>query len=298
MLQQTRVAAVIPFYERFLARFPDAASLASGKEEEVLALWSGLGYYSRARNLQQAARDIAARGAFPHNIADILRLPGVGPYTAAAVASIAFQAQAAAVDGNVLRVMSRLSCDPGDIASSNVKARLGELADQLLDRRNPGDWNQALMELGALVCLPKQPGCGRCPWESQCLARQQGRESELPVKLRRQEPVRVDITLLVIRRRGRILLRKRTMPPNAGFWELPELGEPGFKAGREFGGLRHSIMNRRYVIQVAEGITGGAGAQWKWKKISGIPLTTMTRKALELGKVVNFLPILAPRENF
>src|SRR5690348_7515935 len=154
MLQQTRVAAVIPYYERFLERFPDAASLARAPEPRALAACSGLGYYSRARNELHAARIIAARGGFPDAHAAIRELPGVGDYTAAAVASIAFGLPHAVVDGNVKRVIARLT--------SSADAKVEETAERLLDRRDPGRSNQALMELGALVCLPKAPLCAAC----------------------------------------------------------------------------------------------------------------------------------------
>ncbi|MGH9593198.1 MAG: A/G-specific adenine glycosylase, partial [Bryobacteraceae bacterium] len=155
MLQQTRVAAVIPYYERFLKRFPAVEELAQAPEPEVLALWSGLGYYSRARNMQKAARQIVALGGFPRDYPSIRALAGVGDYTAAAVASIAFGLPHAVVDGNVRRVAMRLANDAGcDVAA---------LAAQLLDPRDPARSNQALMELGAVVCLLREPRCGECP---------------------------------------------------------------------------------------------------------------------------------------
>src|SRR3984885_2087066 len=160
MLQQTRVAAVIPYYERFLTLFPNASALASAAEQNLLAAWAGLGYYSRARNLQKAARAIVELPRFPKDYAALRQLPGVGDYTAAAVASIAFGAPHAVLEGNVLRVLSRLVAERGDIKSQVVRRSLGALAETLLDRRRPGEFNQALMELGATVCLPKQPLCG------------------------------------------------------------------------------------------------------------------------------------------
>src|SRR5580700_932140 len=168
MLQQTRVAAVIPYYERFLALFPDVSALASAPEQDLLAAWAGLGYYSRARNLQKAARAIVELAQFPTDYAALRDLPGVGDYTAAAVASIAFGMPHAALDGNVLRVLSRVAAERGDIKSQVVRRRLGALADTLLDRRRPGEFNQAMMELGATVCLPKQPMCVRCPIQLHC----------------------------------------------------------------------------------------------------------------------------------
>src|SRR5579872_3965323 len=159
MLQQTRAQAVIPYYEKFLARFPDAASLAAADEAEVLALWSGLGYYSRARNLQRAARRISAAGVFPRDYDSIRALDGVGDYTAAAVASIAFGLPHAVLDGNVMRVLARLDNDAADISAASTRARLRARAQELLDGRRPGIFNQALMELGATICVPKTPQC-------------------------------------------------------------------------------------------------------------------------------------------
>jgi len=151
MLQQTRVAAVIPYYERFLRRFPDAAALAEASEQELLAMWSGLGYYSRARNLQKAARQMVERGTFPNDYASLRELAGVGDYTAAAIASIAFGLPHAVVDGNVRRVIARVINDG--------HANPQELADRLLDQRDPARWNQAVMERGATSCLPREPLC-------------------------------------------------------------------------------------------------------------------------------------------
>ena len=157
MLQQTRVAAVLPYYERFLNRFPTVEQLACAPEQDVLAHWAGLGYYSRARNLHRAAKEIAAAGMFPTGYAEIRALPGIGDYTAAAVASIAFQAPRAAVDGNVLRVLSRATAEPGDIGALPTRRKLEAVATLWLDRKRPGDFNQAMMELGATVCLPQAP---------------------------------------------------------------------------------------------------------------------------------------------
>jgi len=223
MLQQTRAAAVIPYYERFLKRFPTVADLAAAGESEVLALWSGLGYYSRARNLRRAARQIAAAGGFPRNYDAIRALPGIGDYTAAAVGSIAFGLPYAVLDGNVLRVVARVTNDAGDIAAGRTRERFRETAQQWLDARDPGHFNQALMELGATVCLPRNPLCLVCPLGDCCRARQEGTAAQLPVKLRTREPVRLSGTLLVVRNRGRILLRQRDAATKrmAGFWDLP-----------------------------------------------------------------------------
>lgn len=278
MLQQTRVAAAIPYYERFLARFPDAKSLALAEENEVLARWSGLGYYSRARNLHKAAKAIAASGSFPSSHESILNLPGIGAYTAAAVASIAFNLPHAVVDGNVKRVIARLA-GRGDV---DVQAA----ADALLDRSDPARSNQALMELGAVVCLPRAPLCKDCPVAGECEARKHGIQSELPLKKARTEPGRVRLTLLLIRRDGKILLIPS--PRVRGFWDLPE-PLPGLSPGPALGAFRHSIMNSRYECEVRQATAGRIPQQARWweeSRLEEIPLSTTARKALRLTKSV------------
>ena len=273
MLQQTRVAAVVPYYERFLARFPDAASLAQASEAEVLALWSGLGYYSRARNLQRAARQIADTRRFPDNYEDIRQLPGVGAYTAAAIASIAFGLPYAVVDGNVRRVVARLAND--------AKADMQAVSDGLLDPREPGRSNQALMELGALVCLPREPLCGSCPLVSWCAARRHGTQADLPPQRVKPETVYLKRTLLLIQRHNMILLTSSTRVH--GFWDLPELF-PGAHAGKRLGSFRHAILNRQYVFEVRAGSAQKAPREMRWFRageLHGIPLSTTARKALQ-----------------
>ena len=176
MLQQTRVAAVIPYYEQFIAKFPTFESLARAKPETVLGHWAGLGYYSRARNLHQAAKQITARhgGHFPRAYEQTLALPGIGRYTAAAVLSIAYDEPLAVLDGNVARVLARLGAVSGDLRAPALWRKLETTAQDLLARRVPGDWNQAMMELGATVCTPKSPRCGECPAAKWCRARKLG----------------------------------------------------------------------------------------------------------------------------
>jgi A/G-specific adenine glycosylase len=272
MLQQTRVAAVIPYYERFLARFPTVESLARASEPEVLRHWSGLGYYSRARNLHRAAREIAAVGSFPRDYDRLRALPGIGEYTAAAIASIAYDLARAVVDGNVRRVLMRI----GNDAAADAQA----LADGLLDCKRPGRWNQALMELGALVCLPGNPRCEACPISRECAARREGTQADLPPPRRKPETVRLERTLLVIRRRGRILLAPSSRVQ--GFWDLPEAFE-GARMGRRFGAFRHAILHRQYRFQVFEGFAQTAPRPMRWFGLRGldeIPLSTAAKKAL------------------
>jgi A/G-specific adenine glycosylase len=289
MLQQTRVAAVIPYYERFLERFPTPASLAAAPEEELLALWSGLGYYGRARNLKRAAEAIAARGGYPQTAEEWRALPGVGEYTAAAVASICFHEPRAVLDGNVIRVMARLSLEHGDVSSAAVRLRLKELAQKMLDPRRPGDFNQALMELGATVCLPRRPKCLLCPLSGHCRARAEGLAGQLPVRARRQETVKVELDLALIVHRGRVLLRRRADGEGrlAGFWELPEAGAVAEAGARELAGtFRHSITRHAYTVRVWRLRAGRAAAGTQWMPLEALdclPLSSMTRKALDVA---------------
>ncbi len=216
MLQQTRVAAVIPYYERFLERFPTVDALAEAPIEEVLRFWSGLGYYSRARNLQGAARQIVARhaGRFPESEADALALPGIGAYTSAAILSIAFDRPCAVLDGNVARVIARLFAKRGDLREPARWLQLQRAADELLERNSPGDWNQAMMELGATICTPRAPQCLLCPVAKYCTARKQGMQEEIPEKRKKRAPVAVTLaTAVFVDRQGRTLLLP---PPRPG----------------------------------------------------------------------------------
>ena len=272
MLQQTRVAAVIPYYERFLKRFPNAAALAQASEEEVLTLWSGLGYYSRARNLQKASRQIIERGSFPNTHAEIRDLAGVGDYTAAAVASIAFGLPHAVVDGNVRRVIARITNGKGDPQA---------VASLLLDHKNPSRSNQALMELGAVVCLPRDPHCENCPIAIHCEASKAGTQNDLPGKRVKPATVYLKRTQLVIRRKGKILLAPSDRVK--GFWDLPELFE-GARIGASLGSFRHTITHYNYRFTVHEAVVAGSipeGCRWfRSKDIGEIPLSTAAKKGL------------------
>jgi A/G-specific adenine glycosylase len=287
MLQQTRAAAAIPYYEEFLRRFPDVHALASAPEPDVLAAWAGLGYYSRARNLHRAAVAISSRGSFPSTLDGIRALPGVGPYTAAAVASIAFGIPAAVLDGNVLRVLARLTADGSDIGSAAARTRFQETAQSLLDPKQPGDFNQAMMELGATVCLPGGPLCLVCPVSAHCEARALGRQSEFPVKLRKSSPIDETLDLVVVRHGAGILMRQRTASNRrlAGFWELPSLKDLPDAADLIFvGRFRHSIVNHRYSVRVYAGRTANTEDMEWVEPIDGgsRPISTMARKALRL----------------
>ena len=294
MLQQTRAQAAIPYYERFMERFPTVAALASASEEEVLTLWSGLGYYSRARNLLRAARQVEAAGGFPRDYYGIRALPGVGDYTAAAISSMAFQLPYAVLDGNVLRVVARMENDAADIASPRTRERFRAVAQSWLDPRHPGLFNQALMELGATVCLPGKPRCPVCPVAALCRARVNGTVLELPVKLRKTKPVRMAGVLLLVRKGRRILLRQREagarrMP---GFWDLPAPEDlPGSRTGARLGEFRHTITHHHYTFTVlaATSRRDPTRLPFRWfdpAALKEIPLSTTARKALKLAGIL------------
>lgn len=296
MLQQTRAAAAIPYYERFLERFPTVQSLAESAEEDVLTLWAGLGYYARARNLRRAARQIVETG-FPREYEAWRALPGIGDYTAAAIASIAFDLPHAVVDGNVLRVVARMENDAADIGAARTRERFRAIAQSWLDARRPAAFNQAMMELGATICLPKNPMCAACPLSAGCRARAEGTAAQLPVKLRRAIPVKLEDTLLIVRRGGRILLHQRDADASrmAGFWDLPGLGDlPHARVARQLGEIRHTITHHhyRFVLAAATARVPKAGFRWfRVCEMTAIPLSTTARKAL---RTVGLLACRAP----
>ena len=209
MLQQTRIAAVMPYYDRFLQYFPTVESLAAAPQQEVLKLWSGLGYYSRARNLHLAAKQIVAvhNGKFPSTLGAALELPGIGVYTAAAVLSIAYDAPLAVLDGNVARVLARIHAVRGDLRVPRTWRALTEKADQLLARKTASDWNQALMELGEVICTPKSPRCLVCPVVKSCRALAEGITNEIPEPRKKRAPVAMTIAaMILLDPQGRTLL--------------------------------------------------------------------------------------------
>jgi A/G-specific adenine glycosylase len=224
MLQQTQVKTVIPYYQRFLERFPTLADLAAAPLADVLKAWEGLGYYARARNLHRAAGEIVTKygGQFPPTYAELRRLPGFGDYTAGAVAAIAFGEAVPAMDGNVKRVLARLFAIREALNRGPTARHLRELATALVDPAVPGDWTQALMELGATVCLPQNPKCLLCPVNDLCQARQQGLERTLPSKSAKKALPHYDVAAAVIHQDGRVLIAQR--PPEGmlgGLWEFP-----------------------------------------------------------------------------
>jgi A/G-specific adenine glycosylase len=241
MLQQTRVATVIPYYERFLARFPDVKSLASGQLDEVLVLWSGLGYYSRARNLHAAARVLVEshRGRFPRTREKLALLPGLGRSTAAAIAVFAFGAREPILDGNVKRVLARHFAVRGYPGEKRIENRLWRLAESQLPGKNIERYTQALMDLGAGLCTRTRPACASCPLKASCQARAQGKAEAYPQPRPRKTLPERKTSMLLLLREGEVLLEKR--PPVGlwgGLWCLPEMpsgSDPRYYCGRRFG---------------------------------------------------------------
>jgi A/G-specific adenine glycosylase len=278
MLQQTRVAVVEDRYIRFIAQFPSAERLARAKEDTVLAAWSGLGYYRRARALHGAAKEIVRRGSFPHASLELMELPGVGRYTAAAVASIAFGEAVAVVDGNVKRVLDRVVNQKARSSESNAEKQYWEIAGQLLDPQSPGDFNQAMMELGALVCLPAQPICHACPVAGLCGARGPTEKAERPARRK------AELHYALARRNGSVLLRRRKKQSSLmpGMWELPELEAAGQPSKLPLLKLRHSITTTDYTVYVHAG-KNRKGQTDRWiplRSINRLPLTGLTRKII------------------
>lgn len=227
MLQQTRVEAVKPYFERFVTALPDIRSLAECEEEKLLKLWEGLGYYNRVRNMQTAAKTVMEEyaGELPADYEKLLKLKGIGHYTAGAIASIAYQIPVPAVDGNVLRVISRVTADDSDIMKQSVKARMEQALQEIIPENAAGAFNQALMELGATVCLPNgEPLCGECPWKSFCEAKKQNIWQELPVKSKAKPRKIEEKTVFIIRDGERIVLHKRPKSGLlAGLYEFPNV---------------------------------------------------------------------------
>ncbi|MCC6729285.1 MAG: A/G-specific adenine glycosylase [Chthonomonadales bacterium] len=260
MLQQTRVVTARPFFERWMASFPTVEALARAPLDEVLRLWAGLGYYARARSLHAAARSLVEQrgGVLPRTAAELEALPGVGRYTAGAIASVAFDAPAPVVDANVARVLSRVFAVDAEPRSARGSARLWELAAELVPRRGAGDHNQALMELGALVCAPHDPRCGACPLEPACAAAHTREPTAWPRPSARRRVVRVQHSSAVVRRGDRVLVARRHETGLwGGLWEFPRrLCAPGedpracaARAAREVVGLRATVTGTVAMVR-------------------------------------------------
>jgi A/G-specific adenine glycosylase len=305
MLQQTTVQAVLPYYDRFLRRFPDLAALARARLSSVLAAWSGLGYYRRARHLHAAARRIRDlhQGGFPRRFEEILALPGIGRYTAGAIASIAFGQRRPVLDGNVARVLSRHLGLRGDPRTAANTGRLWDEASSWVESStSPGDLNQALMELGATLCTPALPACGRCPVAATCAARRAGLQLAIPPPRRRREQIVLPLRLALIERHGHILMRRRDGTGLMdGMWELPELDrrsqlatggdirseEEPLQVDRlePFTSFRHTITYRRLKVEVfrATLLAEPCGRDYRWvttTRVRRLPASSMVAKAL------------------
>ncbi|VGO12859.1 Adenine DNA glycosylase [Pontiella desulfatans] len=225
MLQQTRVDQATPYFQRFMKRFPSLKSLAAASQEEVLKQWEGLGYYSRARNLHKAAQIVAAehKGRFPDTAEGLIQLPGIGNYTAAAIGSLAFNLDLAVLDGNVIRVLARLFAYTRDSRSSTAKAELQRYADDLLVKGDAGNFNEAMMELGATVCLPRNPQCAQCPLSRVCLGHESGRPTDYPVKAPKKKVPHIVVGAAVVTNaKGQVLVaQRRAEDMLGGLWEFP-----------------------------------------------------------------------------
>lgn len=316
MLQQTRVESVIPYFERFVATFPTVRHLAAAPLAEVLAMWSGLGYYRRARMLHAAAVQVVEEhgGRFPEEAGDLRRLRGVGAYTAGAVSSIAFGRPAALVDGNVTRVLARVFGVRDDMRRSAGQARVWGLAEGLVavPEGDPGDWNQGLMELGATVCVPGVPRCDACPIRAHCVAGADGTASSLPVLSPRRKPIEVARVAVVLASASSVLLaRRRPEVLFGGLWEPPG-GDGDVEAVARIlhvrpaelhaaGTVVHTLSHRRLVVRV---LRGELGTRERWplpgpdyddvavtpfERLAGLAQASFARKVLDVA-----LPI--PRE--
>ncbi len=303
MLQQTTVATVIPYYARFMARFPTVQALAAADEDAVLSVWSGLGYYSRARNLRLGAQFVTRSrgGLFPRDIANAMGIKGVGRYIASAVTSIAYGTRAAAVDGNVRRVLSRLHA-VGQLAPSRAQG----LATDLLSSRAPGPWNEAMMELGATVCLPRKPGCERCPVSADCKGR--SRPEHWSAGRPRRPGVDTPVEMALVERRGKILLvRNPEGGLLGGLYELPHAGLPRREAppqtlGDRYRGtlriepvalarVRHAVTHHRIEATIFRGVLlkrpKGEASFHSREDLTRLPLGGLSRKAIRAADIVS-----------
>ncbi|MCH7779809.1 MAG: A/G-specific adenine glycosylase [Acidobacteria bacterium] len=313
MLQQTQVKTVRPYYTAFLERFPNIAALAAAAEDDVLAQWTGLGYYRRARSLHRGAREILRLhgGRLPSDAATLRTLPGIGRYTAGAIASIAFDRAEPILDGNVRRVLARwFGVDGAKLGKGEEEKRLWELADRLVHGAAPGDLNQALMELGATICLPREPICPACPVRNACFARAHDAVGRLPSATPRKKSVTVRVGVAVIRRAGKVLLeRPDATNPLRGTWDLPavELDGSGFATealtrrfdqrhrvavtmGACLGRTTHGILHRRLKLEAHGGTLRrgrvGESKNLAWVALDALgnhPVSGATHKVLQLA---------------
>ncbi len=305
MLQQTQVITVIPYYQRFIAKYPDVYALAAAEVDDVLKLWEGLGYYSRAKRLIPCARAIVANhgGQFPSELKQALALPGVGPYTAGAVLSIAYNKKVPAVDGNVLRVISRLFEQRDDIAKQSTKRKVEAIVLELMPAR-AGDFTEALMELGATLCAPKNPVCADCPLATDCLAHRRGCAAELPYKSKRPKSPSKQIAVALLQHEGRYLMYKKDDGGLlSGFWAFPhsDIAEQGLadrvfedyalelSGGQSVGAVKHVFTHQIWQMQVTRYQVGAIYRvdypQCRWVKpneMKDLAISTAMRKVIKL----------------
>jgi A/G-specific adenine glycosylase len=277
MLQQTQVATVIDYWNRWMSHFPTVADLAAADEQEVLSLWAGLGYYRRARNLQAGARVVAESGT-PSRASEWLSVPGIGRYTAGAIASISQGEAVPLVDGNVSRVMARLTAS--ELSGPALEKQAWGWAEAELCRERPGDWNQALMELGATVCTPKNPLCNECPVVSHCLAVQSGRQLELPIAIKKQPPIELQHhVFLDIQDGDRVRIRQ--VPEGkwwAGMWEFPgEIGTLAARPEEPVYRAKYSVTNHRIQLYAFE-MESAEGEYVAFDQLEAFPMPAAQKK--------------------
>lgn len=305
MLQQTQVKTVIPYFRRWMEAFPTVETLGKAPEQDVLKLWEGLGYYRRARNLQAAARQVASRGRFPDTLEALLSLPGIGRYTAGAVGSIAFGWKLPVVDGNVSRVLARFLGIKGVVKSGAVQDKLWAWMELAIPEKKPGDFNQAMMELGATVCLPKNPSCGVCPLRTDCWARQRGWQDRLPMSEKMESVARVESAVLLRDAEKILLVQRGAGEWHEGMWALPSVmhlqASPEWMVefNRRFKtrvrnaavafSSRYQVTNHRVELKVFESAAGyasGALKSYNIDQIPALPMVTAHRKSLkQLGVI-------------
>lgn len=296
MLQQTQVATVIPYFHRFVSRFPTIKRLAEADEQDVLRRWQGLGYYSRARNLRQAARTVMEKhgGALPQTAQELRTLPGVGRYTAGAVASIAFGCRAPIVDGNVARVLCRIDRVEGDPREKAIAERLWKRAEEILPERRCGDFNSALMELGATVCTPRNPKCLICPVREHCEAQKGGVQEQIPPPKKAIETPLLKRDVLCIGRSGRWLIEQRPAKGRwAGMWqfitvEAGKAREHSLQRGKAIGKVTHGLTHRRYEFRVFHGeiLNETNGSPRKWVTLKELDRYPLPRPHLKIAAML------------
>ena len=296
MAQQTRIEVVLAYFERFLARFPTIEALAAASDDEVTAAWSGLGYYRRARMLRDGARAVRARfgGRLPRGVNELQSIPGIGRYTAGAIASIAFRRPAPIVDGNVARILARLFAIDEALGTPALMRAAWARAEALVTLASaPRDFNQGLMEIGALICTPRKPACDRCPLRGACAAFAADRVAQLPRPKAKPATRAMTIPLYVVTNRGRVMMQRESGPLMRGMYHLPHgdtsllTGKPlRVKSAESVGSFRHTVTNRRIVFEVLVVRRSSLVGEWIHPRdLPTIPHPSYVRKALQLAGI-------------